>query len=213
VKEPMVQPWERQPGETAKAFAAFRVYRSLDTSKRSLEAVAAKARTGPKTGHGIPGYIKDWSVGNNWVKRAAAYDDHLDEVRRRADERAIVEMSKKHAEGMRKIFDRGLGRINALDDEDLRGNLALELAVQGMKGERLARGLTTDSVRQVVQGELNVRHNDGIADSILADPEATRFLCLALERASARSGKPGVVRNGGVEGAVEDAEAPEPTER
>lgn len=62
--------WERQEGESAKAFAAFVVYRDLG-DKRSLEKVSQNlAKSLP--------FIKSWSSKYNWVKRAAAYDDFLD---------------------------------------------------------------------------------------------------------------------------------------
>lgn len=208
------KPWERLDSETPRAYEAFRVYRSLTPEKRSLEAVAERARRkqgkGKASARWTPGYITEWSATHRWVERAAAYDDHLDEVRRQASERAIAEMSRKHAEGMRKIFDRGLKRIEDLPDADIKGGLALELAVQGMRGERLARGLTTDNVRQEVQGDLNVKRDDGLADRILADPEATDIACRLLEQVSARESDAGRVRDGGVKGPVETGEAPEP---
>ena len=207
----MAHPWERQPNETPKAYAAFCVYRRMGPEKRSLEAVAAKARKGRGRGAGIPGHISEWSRTHRWVERAAAYDDHLDAVRRKAEEKAIAAMSKRHAEGLAKIFERGLKRIEELDDERIPGGLALDLAVSGMRGERLARGLTTDNVRQEVQGDLHVQRDDGLADRILADPEATELFCRAIERAAARPGQPGIVRDGGVSGAVGAAEASEPT--
>lgn len=161
--------WERAPGETDKAFAAFRIYRDLGPEKRSLEAVATKVAKKALKGRGQPTYIKEWSSQNKWVERASAYDDHLDEVRRAANERAIAEMSRKHAEGMRKIFDKGLKRIDDLEAEKIQGGLALELTMSGMKGERLARGLTTDSIGQTVSGGEPSRP---LADAIAQDPVA-----------------------------------------
>lgn len=178
-----MKPWERQPGETAKAYAAFCAYRNLGSDKRSLEAVAAKVAKGSRKGKEEPGYIKRWSSTHRWVERAAAYDDHLDEVRRAAHEKAIADMSKKHAEGMRRIFEKGLKRLEDLDDEEIRGNLALELAVSGMKGERLARGFTTDSVEQVSSGEPSRPLADAIAQDAEVRKKAYELLNAAQRRA------------------------------
>ncbi|MFA5312949.1 MAG: hypothetical protein WC375_06515 [Methanomassiliicoccales archaeon] len=180
----MPHPWERQPDESPEAYRAFCVYRSLGTEKRSHEAVALTVCKRRKEGGGTPGYIPAWSVKYHWVERATAYDDHLDEIRRNADEKAIVEMSKKHAKGMRKIFDKGLKRIEALGEEDIRGGLALELAMNGMKGERLARGLTTDSTAQTINGEGSMSHPLG--EAIRTDPAVREKAYELLNAASRR---------------------------
>jgi len=180
----MPSPWERQSDESPEAYRAFCFYRSLGSEKRSLEAVACKASKRLRKGKSTPGYINGWSAKYHWVERAAAYDDHLDEIRRKADEKAIVEMSKKHAEGMRKIFDKGLKRIEGLGDEDIRGGLALELAMNGMKGERLARGLTTDSTAQTITGEGTTSHPLG--EAIRTDPVVREKAYELLNAASRR---------------------------
>lgn len=179
----MPQPWERQPGETPKAYAAFCKYRKLGPEKRSLEAVEPRTKKGQKKDY-VSRYIGEWSSQFRWVERAAAYDDHLDEVRRKADEKAIATMSKRHAEGMARIFERGLNRIEALDDDAIRGALALELAMNGMKGERLARGLTTDSIAQTVNGGGQQLHPLG--DAIQSDPAVREKAYELLNAASRR---------------------------
>lgn len=188
----MPQLWERQPGETSKAYAAFCRYRKMGPEKRSLEAIVPKGKNRGAKGEGkpIPTYIQDWSSKNRWVERATAYDDHRDEIRRKASEDALAEMSRKHAEGMRDIFEKGLNRIKELESEDIRGALALELAMSGMKGERLARGLTTDSIAQTVNGGGQALHPLG--DAIQNDPavrEKAYELLNAVSRRRAEGGQ------------------------
>jgi hypothetical protein len=76
----MTQPYHRLPAETAKAYEAFTVYRSLDTGERSLERVS-------ETLHKSVTLLARWSRANDWVKRAAAYDDYLKEQDRIAFEK------------------------------------------------------------------------------------------------------------------------------
>lgn len=184
----MPQPWERQPGETSKAYAAFCRYRDMDPGKRSLAAVSSQGKKCGKGGKPST-VIAELSAKHDWVARAAAYDDHMDEIRRKASEDALAEMSRKHAEGMREIFEKGLNRIKALDDEDIRGAFALELAISGMKGERLARGLATDSIAQTVNGGGQQLHPLGHA--IQSDPAVREKAYELLNAASRRRAEGG----------------------
>lgn len=43
------QDWERQPGESDKAFAAFIVYRDLPANKGSLDEVGRQLYSGPQS--------------------------------------------------------------------------------------------------------------------------------------------------------------------
>lgn len=69
--------WERQEGETGKAFAAFCVYRDMGT-ERSIEK-AYRRGNGRETAS-VPGYFAGWSARHDWVARAEAYDAFLGSV-------------------------------------------------------------------------------------------------------------------------------------
>lgn len=68
------KPWDQQDGETAKAFAAFCVYREMPPGERSLELVADKVYNGVSTGNRR--WIQEWSRLNDWVARAKLLDAH-----------------------------------------------------------------------------------------------------------------------------------------
>ena len=73
------KPWERQPGETAKAYDAFLHYRDLPAIDRSVEA----AREGQyKDRKGTVRQWSGWSTRNGWVNRAAEHDSDLASRRR-----------------------------------------------------------------------------------------------------------------------------------
>ena len=79
-------PWERQEGESAKAFEAFTIYLEMG-DERGIRAVAQqldKSRT----------LIGRWSTTYRWVERVAAYDA---DVQRKAHA-AAVKKQKKMAE-------------------------------------------------------------------------------------------------------------------
>ena len=79
----MPNAWDKQPGETVKAFHAFVHYRELSAAERSIDtanAVCAKEHgISPKATRRTWG---GWSSKNNWPSRAGENDSSLAERRR-----------------------------------------------------------------------------------------------------------------------------------
>src|SRR5438445_12186926 len=69
-----LQPWDRQHGESRKAFEAFVIYRDLPGTRSSL-AVAQKLACRRQT-------TQKWSASNDWYNRAPAWDQHQDQIAR-----------------------------------------------------------------------------------------------------------------------------------
>jgi hypothetical protein len=93
------------PGESARAFAAFRVYidlgprRSIDAaawqySRQSKGATAGQQRGSKKR---APGRITLWSSRFFWTDRARAWDAHLDNLGRAIHVNAVLAMRERHA--------------------------------------------------------------------------------------------------------------------
>lgn len=80
------QPWEKQPGETAKAYQAFCVYRDLGAG-RSLSIAyertgKGRSKTGERSGKTeAPRLWERWSSKYQWVERSQAYDRHIEQIR------------------------------------------------------------------------------------------------------------------------------------
>jgi hypothetical protein len=79
--------WERQPGESTKAFAAFECYRMLGPD-RSLQAAWAKhyarpgtlrerQRKGKERASQFPGYWGAWASKWQWTARAGSWDEEV----------------------------------------------------------------------------------------------------------------------------------------
>lgn len=69
-------PWDRRPGESAKAYRAFSMYRDLGPM-RSWSAVlhmCSKSAAAYRT------QIRRWSVRHHWVLRARAFDEYIDQA-------------------------------------------------------------------------------------------------------------------------------------
>lgn len=94
------KPWEQQPGETAKAYQAFCVYRDLGAG-RSLSIAyestgKGRSKTGERSGKTeAPRLWERWSSKYKWVERSQAYDAHIARIRLDAIASAEGETAKE----------------------------------------------------------------------------------------------------------------------
>lgn len=97
-----MRPFERQPGESSKAFEAWKCYRDLGAD-RSL-AKAAETYYGTSKNLAQVGV---WSSRFDWVQRARAHDDWMELTRRQA----IEEWQETRAHGFAERQGRLLERL------------------------------------------------------------------------------------------------------
>ena len=105
VTEVVAAPWERQPDETSRMFAAFGDYRDMHPTVRSLAKVAEGL--GCSSTH-----VENLSRQHRWVERATAWDDEQDRQRRvrllahrEAAEQHYIEISTTALEKIRSALD------------------------------------------------------------------------------------------------------------
>jgi len=91
------QPWERQKGESARAFEAFLVYLQMGP-ERSIRAVAQKCTKSVSL-------IRRWSSDNNWVERCRAWDNYLQREAKKAAVAEIRKMNQRHISMAQQIQD------------------------------------------------------------------------------------------------------------
>lgn len=134
------QLWERQDGESSRAYQAFVVYRDLGPERSIDKAIAAAGKA-----RGNRGHWQRWSSAFRWVDRAAAWDDEQDRIKRAAQAQAVVEMAERHALIARLALQ---SLQDWLSDRADVGKLSWSSASQlldiAAKIERNARGLGTD---------------------------------------------------------------------
>lgn len=147
----MPQPWERQEGETSKAYAAFCRYRRMDPSKRSLEASLGRDKSSGKLR-----YVQDLSSKHDWVARAAAYDDYKDALVRQRLEQQRLDMAERQAAVARAMLDKAKQRIESIDLSSLLPQDVARWVDVATKTERLALGEPTDNVREEVHGSIDL---------------------------------------------------------
>jgi hypothetical protein len=156
------QIWKRIEYERDKAFLLFSIYRDLGPT-RSLEKVRVKYGES-KVEKLTSQQIEKYSSKYNWVERASAYDDFLDEKRMEENWKAIEEMNKRQAEDAQTVQTKALEDLkDVFSDENSkaspegRRNAAARTWEIGVKNERLARGAATEHVEQT--GRIKQEHS------------------------------------------------------
>lgn len=106
----MTQPWDRQPDETAPAWAAFQTYRDMAPGDRSISA--ALEASGRKAGN--QRLFETWSSRHGWPSRVAAWDAHLDRLAQARIAKTVTERAERQAK-----LGRNLQAIAALPANEL----------------------------------------------------------------------------------------------
>lgn len=153
-------PWERQPRETGRRFAAFTVYRDMAASDRSASKVAQTLAVSRPL-------ILRWSSAEAWVARVSAWDVEQDRIKRAARVKEIEDMGRRQAAAGALIQTKGLAKIRSLVDPIDRDGNPVELKA----GQTYTTSLSTfEAVRLVEAGVRLERIGRGEVDSYRPRP-------------------------------------------
>jgi hypothetical protein len=172
-------PWEKQTGESARAFGAFRAYRDLGPC-RSLRAAAEAFYR--RSSAAVLRQLKTWSAAFGWVERANAWDRHLDAEARREQETARREMAQRHAQEARALQAKALERLRQLRPEEMGPADVLRFFVEAAKLERLALGEPDTVQRQEVTGKQGGPICFSLEDAVAAARELEETLRDEVQR-------------------------------
>ena len=112
--------WERQKGESSRAFEAFGIYRDMGPG-RSTQKVAGKLAKSWTI-------IRRWATQWNWVVRATQYDDHLDAEFRVENAKQLKAARKRHINIARRIQTKVMARLRNMEPDEINAqNMALLL--------------------------------------------------------------------------------------
>lgn len=167
----MAEIWERQKGESSKAYAAFCIYRDLGPD-RSLDKALAAANKKPTNRR----HWSRWMEKYNWYERVQVYDDYIDRKKRDEKEKAILEMSERQAREAMALQQKGLEMLRSLCVEEGKWQDAWRLIVEGAKLERLAMGEPTEIGKQEVTLPAIVEVITGEKDTDTTAPGAEQGL-------------------------------------
>jgi hypothetical protein len=138
------KPWERQPDETAKPYEAFCVYRDMGT-ERSLRKVSERLGKSETL-------MARWSTKNNWVERAAAWDDEQERIEREITQKQqredIKKMRKRHAALATQMLLKAATALSSLKEEDVKAADISRMVDVASKLERISRGDVGDVVEE-----------------------------------------------------------------
>lgn len=133
------RPWDRQHGESGKAFEAFSIYRDLGAG-RSIDAAWKRYANSDAQ---VSGYFRAWSAHFDWVERALQYDDYIErEARKKFEREAInrkVDMLKRHALAGKVLQRKG---VEYIDRQGIDKSAdAISAISKGIEIERKSEGL------------------------------------------------------------------------
>lgn len=152
------EPWERQPGETSPAFAAFALYRDLGGSRTIRRAAEIHAESTRRNIETVYSGFKVWASKWDWHTRCEEYDVIVDRRMREARESEWERREQDHASLFRSLQLRaalrvvggempGGQKIDAAPVEELSLMDAARVLDLAVKGERVANGKPADLLR------------------------------------------------------------------
>lgn len=152
------KPWERQKGESEKAFEAFMIYRDLGNA-RAISAVAEKLSKSRQL-------ISRWKSTWKWEERVRNYDnDLINQAKAQAAEN-IKEMTDRHIKIAMQLQAIALKSLSSLDTEEMSAKDLLQYiktATTLERQNRLIEANTTSSKATDVND-----NPSSLADTIMA---------------------------------------------
>lgn len=176
-------PWDQQPHESARAYAAFEHYRSAGP-ERALRSTSRAT--------GVPlSTVNHWSAKWHWVTRTAAWDADLADKAHAAEADELVEMRRQHIKMAKAFQTNVVRRLQTIDPETLSPVHLAAWFKLSVDVERQARGEADSRVDVEHSGTIGTEHDDGkLVREILADPVATELALAALDRVAGRREAP-----------------------
>ncbi len=144
--------WDKQPGESQKAYAWFCRYRDYGVD-RSIAKVLQKY-----IGKASSAVQSRWSAKFDWVKRAEAYDEHLEKERRKEYEAHNLEMGKRHIQQARALQEKAMIRLQQLDPAEMTPTELLRFLDLGMKIEKDSLPTSEDLASVKVDRDVIISH-------------------------------------------------------
>lgn len=136
-------PWDRQPGESDKAFAAFCAYRDLGPDRTHEKT---REKLGKNSGY--LRVLEAWSGRFRWMDRAAAFDAELD----RQKLPAVIELHNRTA-----LVSAGIQEARLDDYNRLRGLLWEVVAARAEEAKRLlSQWVAFEEKKRRLQEEVDI---------------------------------------------------------
>lgn len=132
-KTEIIEPWERQPGETEKAYEAFLVYKNLGPG-RSIKKVSDRL-------HKTYALIYRWNMRYGWKTRVEAFDRENERVEQERIQKERAEMIKRHIKIGLAAQGKALKALDRMDPESLTPGNVREFLRFGVMLEKETRAV------------------------------------------------------------------------
>ena len=143
-----LRPWERQPGETTKAFQAFQVYRDLGLEEPNSRTVLEAARRLGKHRN----VLNKWKRLNNWDERCRLFDVEQDRLRVAERRRQIDRTNQEHIRLAQAMLVKVAQRLQSMKADELTPRDLNTMVEVATKLQRLALGMSTTNIQNEVSG-------------------------------------------------------------
>jgi len=133
-KKPL--PWEIQPGESAKSFQAFIIYRDLGAKRsyvKTAELVGKKVST-----------VTLWGRTHLWVSRVEAWVSEQDRITREELSKGVTSMRKRHVDLAIAMLVKAAQALQRIPADELKPRDIATMVDIASKLERLSRGESTE---------------------------------------------------------------------
>ena len=139
-----LRPWDRQPRETEKAYAAFKAYldMSADGGERNISELARRLSKSRQL-------LTGWKSRHHWGDRCLAWDKTVMEAERKAAIKERKKMVKRHIGVAMALQSKAVEALKHADVDEAGLKDIVTMIVQGVKIERLTR----DAAEQEQTGE------------------------------------------------------------
>ncbi|MDR0760699.1 MAG: hypothetical protein LBF74_11435 [Treponema sp.] len=147
--------WERLPGESGLAYAAFRAFRDLGFERNIRKAVEAAEKDEGKRDKRYRVW-RNWSTQFRWRERAADYDRYMEKLKQAEMRKTIEAQGEKHRAVTGKMLAVVEKKLDLMDPADLTQGTVTEWVETAIRAEREATGLIAPNGKpEPKQGEIN----------------------------------------------------------
>lgn len=148
------KPWERQKGESEKAYEAFSIYLNLGVGRTITEVVKQleKSRT----------LIDRWKVRYDWTDRVREYDNDQQRQAKKEAEKGLRDMYARQTKIAMSVQSKALQALDKLDPETMSAKDIKEYIKMATELERLNRTMNAG------QNEAAEASSHNLADTIIS---------------------------------------------
>jgi hypothetical protein len=162
--------WERLPGESGAAYAAFRAFRDYGPERNIRKAVEGQFGKTELSGAKIKTAVakkyrvwRNWCSQFRWRERAADYDRYTDKLKQAEVRKTIEEQGEQHRAVTRKMLTVVEKKLDLMNPADLTQNTVTEWVETAIRADREAGqfadanylGVSTSRNSLPKQGEIN----------------------------------------------------------